>query len=91
MQHLEHYLEKTNRLLKIFNDEIFVLPLSQERYEDLVRILGNAMSPENLTCDGEAVISSHFIMKRLAYYKAVEEELQNHARGLGLATMEVVA
>ena len=72
MRHLDCYLEETNRVLKIFNDEIFVLPLSQERYEDLVNILGNAMSAPTSGI-------------RRGFYKAVEKELQNHASGLGLA------
>ncbi len=54
MKHLEQYIAEKNRWRRVFKqDELTITGLTQRDADDLFRTLGAALSPENLTCDGE--------------------------------------
>jgi hypothetical protein len=73
MRALNQYLEQKNRWGVIFGNKPLTMP------EDLIKILNMIdcdMSPENLTCDGEASIQS--IRKQKAFLEQVRKDIEDN-------------
>ncbi len=72
MKYLNKYLAQENRFREIFQQQLLTL----ETFEDRQRVadhIAAALSPENLTCDGE--LSRSEVQRRYTLLKGAEGEL----------------
>lgn len=69
---LEKFLERENYIRQLFGETILTAANDAAEIADLIAI---AMSPENLTCDGE--LSGDAVVRRKTYYQNCLKELQS--------------
>jgi len=79
---LQQYLDSGNTWSAIFGQAAITMPLSQQDIEQLAQQLSGELSPENLTCDGEA--SPAMVRKRLNHLHNVRQDLEVYAESRGL-------
>ena len=72
MRLLKAYLKQTNEFRKVFNKPLLSLENPEDR-QKLGRNINGALSPENLSCDGELPFNE--IQQRYTYLTGVAEEL----------------
>lgn len=73
MQALEQFVKQRNQFNSIFGIEAFDLAVPQHR-QRIAEIIDSALSPENLSCDGE--LSSSATNHKYRTLIAVAKELQ---------------
>jgi len=69
---LEHYVERKNAWLALFNSDPLSLLDSKDRVK-IAKSLDSDLSPENLTCDGE--LRGTALRNRQAYLTRCVDEL----------------
>lgn len=71
MKHLQTFVDNHNRLAKIFGNKTWVIGRDNQRIADSI---DGALSPENLTCDGE--LSRAQVNARYRQLTAAARDLQ---------------
>jgi hypothetical protein len=74
ISNLERYLENKNKWAEVFDRRKMSLLNAKDR-QALAEMLDGDLSPENLTCDGEA--DPAFVRKHHAYLLRVAQELKS--------------
>ena len=74
ISNLEQYVEQKNRFRKIFGDPELTLLGTNDR-KIIADLIDGDLSPENLTCDGEA--DPAYVRQKHAYLIRVARELKS--------------
>ena len=73
MSALETYIKLENMHREIFNQTLLDYPKTMNERDELIETVECELSPENLTCDGEA--NPQNVREKFNFLKSVETEL----------------